>query len=69
MRRLGSWTGRLLAFVVVLVIALIAVYAAGAIKNNGTGSSSPSVSAPAAKGAEETNVMETVGVEPTSAIA
>jgi hypothetical protein len=55
MRRLGSWTGRLLAFVVVLVLALIAVYAAGAIKNNGTGSSSPSVSAPVAKGAEETN--------------
>ncbi len=54
MRRLGSWTGRLLAFVVALVIALIAVYAAGAIKNNSTGSS-PVASAPAVKGTEETN--------------
>ncbi|MGA9286570.1 MAG: hypothetical protein WBV85_14125 [Solirubrobacteraceae bacterium] len=54
MRRLRSWTGRLLAFVVVLVLALIAVYAAGAVKNNGTGSSQ-SANAPAAKGTEETN--------------
>ena len=54
MRRLDSWKGRLLTFVVVLFLALIAVYAAGAIKNNGAGSS-PSLRPPAAKGADETN--------------
>jgi hypothetical protein len=53
---LGSWKGRLLAFVVVLVIALIAVYAAGAIKNDSSPATSSSSSPPAnAKGAEETN--------------
>jgi hypothetical protein len=54
MGRLRSWKSRLLTFVVALVIALVAVYAAGAIGHSGTGSS-PSASPTAAKGTEETN--------------
>ncbi len=51
--KLSTVKGRILAFLAALVLALIAVYAAGALKNQGTSSPGPSVSR--AKGAEETN--------------
>lgn len=49
---LGSGKRRFLVFFVVLVLVLIAVYAVGALKDNGS-SGTPSILA--AKGAEETN--------------
>jgi hypothetical protein len=51
--RLESGKRKLAAFLVVLVVALIAVYAAGALKDKGGASGGASI--PAAKGAEETN--------------
>jgi hypothetical protein len=50
---LGSGKRKLLAFLTAVVLALVAVYAVGPLKDHGTSASGPSV-APA-KGAEETN--------------
>lgn len=61
MRWLRSRTGRVLAFFLALVVALVAVYAVGAIKDNGTPSSGSSASSSdiaatsTAKGIEEEN--------------
>lgn len=61
MRWLRSRTGRVLAFVLALVVALVAVYAVGAIKDNGSSPSGSSTSSSGitvtstAKGTEEAN--------------
>jgi hypothetical protein len=54
MRHFRSWRGRLGAFVVTLVLALVVIYAVGAIRNNSASSSSSS-SSPAPQGIEDTN--------------
>jgi hypothetical protein len=55
MRWLRSRKGRIVAFVFALVVALVAVYAVGAIENNGASSPSSSTPTSTAKGAEEAN--------------
>jgi hypothetical protein len=55
MRWLRSRKGRIFAFLLALVVALVAVYAAGTIENNGSSSSSSSTPTSTAKGAEEEN--------------
>jgi hypothetical protein len=58
MRWLRSYRGRVLAFLLALIVALVVVYAVGAIKNNGTSSSGSAsssgiASTSTAKGTEE----------------
>lgn len=56
MNPFGSRKGRFVSFLLVFVVALVAVYALGAIKNeNASSPSSSTVPASTAKGAEETN--------------
>src|SRR5271166_3306548 len=55
MRWFRSGKGRFFAFLIILMIAIVAVYAVGAIKNNGSSSPGSSTPTSTAKGAEETN--------------
>ncbi len=56
MNPFGSRKGRVLSFLIALVLALVVVYAAGAIKDNSASSGSgSSASTSTAKGTEETN--------------
>jgi hypothetical protein len=55
MRWLRSRKGRVLAFLSALVVALVAVYAVGVIKDNSTSSPGSSTPTSTAKGAEEAN--------------
>ena len=55
MRWLRSRKGRIFAFLLALVVALVAVYAVGSVKNNSTSSPGSSTPTSTAKGAEEAN--------------
>jgi hypothetical protein len=55
MRWLRPRKGRIFAFLLALVVALVAVYAVGAIEDKGASSSSSSTPTSTAKGAEEAN--------------